>query len=199
MKVFVLGLPNSGRTTVSKALSSNQTYYISAVDWLKATFRPHLKPEKLEDFQNAYYDYYVSRLTLNPYLCVDNLFDVIEANKTHPHFVIDGVMNPKDFTHLFDAKKDIVVFLNRTDNMTNGRDYEGIGVNVMRDYCLWLSTMGFLTKDRWIEYNFRIPGEESDFIKFLGAKNTVTITKSINRAIEDLKDKLWHLQSMESS
>lgn len=193
MKIFILGLNKSGRTTVAKALISDDIYYISAVDWLSATFRDPNKGEKLEDFQYEYNEYYVNRLKLNAYLCVDNIYDIMETNKTVDHFVIDGVMNPKDFLHLFDYNKDVVVFLNRIDNMTNGKDYEGIGINVMRDYCLWLATMGFLSKERWVEYNYRIPGEESDFIKTLGAKNSVTITKSINKAIEDLKGKLWHL------
>lgn len=196
MKVFILGLPNSGRTTVAKSLINENNYYISAVDWLATTFRDRNKGESTEDFQSSYNEYYVERLKLNPYLIVDNIYDVIETNKISNHFVIDGIFNPKDFSHLFDYNKDVVVFLNRIDNMTNGKDHDGIGINVMRDYCLWLATMGFLPKDRWLEYNYKIPGEESDVIKTLGAKNSVTITRSINRAITDLKDRLWHLQQV---
>lgn len=195
MRIFVLGLPNSGRTTVAKSIAENDdSYYISAVDWLMATFRSPHKGEKPEDFQNEYVEYLVNRLKINPYLIVDNIFDIMDTSKSSNHFIIDGLSNPKDFIHLFDYNKDVVVFLNRIDNMTNGKDYEGISINVMRDYCLWLATMGFLDKNRWLEYNYKIPGEESDFTKTLGAKNVVTITKSINKAIEDLKGKLWKLQ-----
>lgn len=197
MKTFILGLPNSGRTTVAQSLTEDKiTYYVSAVDWMRSTFRKHNPKETDQDYDAAFQEYYIARMKLNPRLCIDNVLDIIDTNNTSEHFVIDGILNPKDFIHLFDYNEDVVVFLNRTDNMSNGKDYESVSINVMRDYCVWLATMGFLPKDRWVEYNYKIPGEESDFIKTLGARNSVIITKSITRAIKDLRDKLWHLQQV---
>jgi hypothetical protein len=69
-------------------------------------------------------------------------------------------------------------------------DHENIGVSVIRDYCFWLSSASLINKSNWLEYNFRIPGEDSEFIKNLGSKNSVFIVKSIKKAISHLKEKL---------
>jgi hypothetical protein len=86
--------------------------------------------------------------------------------------------------------EDFIVFLNRTNNEVDLKDYENIGVSVMRDYCFWLSSANNLDKNNWFEYNFNIPGEESDWVKSLGHKNSVFIVKSINKVISHLKERL---------
>jgi len=60
----------------------------------------------------------------------------------------------------------------------------------MRDYCFWMSAAGLISRDRWLEYNFKIPGDDSDFIKKLGSKNTVYLARSINKAIAHLRESL---------
>ena len=50
MKVFILGLAESGKTTLAKSLSGGSTTcYISAVDWVKSTFRSARPKEESED------------------------------------------------------------------------------------------------------------------------------------------------------
>lgn len=194
MKVFILGLNKSGRTTVAKALAEESSfYYVSAIDWLKTTFRQPYKQESLNEFQADFLKYTINRVKLNPSIISDNIKDIIHINNEKKIFIIDDILNPNDLVSLFDFKNDIIVFLNRIDNMTNAKDYEGISINVMRDYCLWLATVGLLDKEQWLEYNFKIPGEESEFTKTIGTKNTITITKCINRAIKDIKDRLCKL------
>jgi hypothetical protein len=112
------------------------------------------------------------------------------SEKEDPIYIIDGILSPKDFTALFDYREDIVVFLNRTDNLHEYRDHENIGTSVIRDYCFWMSAAGVLIKDRWLEYNFKIPGENSDFVKAMGAQNSVFIVKSIERVISHLTERL---------
>lgn len=107
-----------------------------------------------------------------------------------PVFIIDGISSPKDFTYLFNYREDTVVFLNRTDNAGEYRDHENIGVSVIRDYCFWMAASGLIDKKRWLEYNFRIPGDDVDGIKEMGAQNSLFIVKSINKAISHLKDKI---------
>lgn len=203
MKIFVVGMPKSGRTTVSKALCQSDTYrYIDATSWVRSTFR-ELKPgEHPQQYEDDYHQWFTSRLKLNHRLITDNIYDSIDAygkgaEDTH-HFVIDGLSSPKDFMHLFDYNKDVVVFLNRTGNPEEYKDYENIGVSVMRDYCFWLSSAELLPKTRWFEYNFSIPGEESDWVKQLGHKNSVFIVKSINKVISHLKELLLNLQAPQS-
>ena len=108
-------------------------------------------------------------------------------------FVIDGISSPQRLHHLFDYQKDIVVFLNRTDNTHEYRDHENIGTSVIRDYCFWMSAASLISKHKWLEYNFRIPGEYSTHIKVMGAQNSVFIVKSIAQVISHLREKIWEL------
>jgi hypothetical protein len=106
------------------------------------------------------------------------------------NFVIDGIISPKDFSALFDYREDTIVFLNRTDNDHEYRDHENIGISVIRDYCFWMSSAGVVNKTKWLEYNFKIPGEDSDFVKAMGAQNSVFIVKSIKKVISHLIERL---------
>lgn len=195
MKIFIVGKPYSGRTTVAKALCQDEGYqYIDASSWIKHTFRDQKEDEHTTQYLDEYHQYLTKRIQANPFLVIDNVWDSIEAYKDKAKvFVIDGVSSPKDFVHLFDINEDMVVFLNRTDNNEEFKDSEGIGVSVMRDYCFWMSATELLPKDRWLEYNFKIPGDNSDFVKKLGSKNSVYLARSINKAIAHLKDSLKEL------
>lgn len=196
MKIFVVGMPESGRSTVAKALCQSDDYrYVDASSWVKSTFREQKAGEHPQQYFDEYHTWYTIRLKLNPDMILNHIYDSMDAYDQNTsgdlyNFVIDGVSSPKDFTELFDFNKDVVVFLNRTNNAADYQDYENIGISVMRDYCFWLSSTNLLAKNRWLEYNFQIPGEESDYIKSLGSKNSVFIVKSLNRVISHLKESL---------
>lgn len=198
MNIFLIGLPNSGRTTVARALSEDgRRLYIDAASWVKATFRERQPGEHLQHYLDEYHAFLTKRLNANPFFVMDNVYDLMKSFESeNKSYVIDGLLSPKDFAHLFDYRNDIVVFLNRTDNEREMRDQETIGVTCIRDYCVWLASAGLLPRNRWVEYNFKIPGEHSDHVKMLGAKNSVYIVRSIEKAISHLKD---HLKSLESS
>lgn len=192
MKIFLIGMPGSGRTSVATALCQDAAYqYIDTATWLKTTFRERNKDEHINQFQDEYQLYTSNRIKLNPYLHIDNVLDIIDSKDwSKNNIIIDGLSSPKDFVHLFDINKDIVVFLNRIDNESEFKDSESIAVSVIRDYCFWMSSALLLNKERWIEYNFRIPGEDSSFVKELGSKNHVFIAKNIVRVISHLKETL---------
>ena len=193
MNIFLIGLPKSGRTTMAKAIVEEGAFkYIDAASWVKATFRQQLPSEHLQQYLDEYYSFLSNRLNINPYFIMDNVFDLMksQASEGHP-YIIDGLTSPKDFTHLFDYRTDLVVFLNRTDNETDShRDQDSIAISCTRDYCFWLASAGLLPRERWLEFNFKIPGEDSDLIKSLGSKNSVFIVKSLKRAIFHLKELL---------
>jgi hypothetical protein len=130
-------------------------------------------------------------MMVNPWFVSGHVYEMMKVSgKEDTIFVVDGIISPKDFGTLFDYRQDIVVFLNRTDNEHEYRDHENIGVSVIRDYCFWMSAAGVLSKDRWVEYNFKIPGEDSDFAKAMGAQNSVFIVKSIKKVISHLTERL---------
>lgn len=202
MKIFIVGIPYSGRTTVSKALLQDEKYqYIDASAWIKSTFRDQEKNEHIQKYLESYHEYLTKRIQSNPFFAIDNILDSVEAYKNNSNiFIIDGVNSPKDFIHLFDVNEDIVVFLNRTDNSEEFKDSESIAVSVIRDYCYWMATVGLLSKNRWLEYNFKIPGEGSEvsLIKKMGTKNSVFLTRSIKNTINHLKTSLKELINLQA-
>lgn len=193
MKVFIIGLPNSGRTTVAKSIAKKEGFqYIDATSWVLSTFRKPHDNEPQQSFQEEYFNYQSTRLKINPNLFTDNVNEIIKSfNDDKVNFIIDGLTSPRDIVNLFNYNEDYMVFLNRTDNDTEYKDQESIGVSVIRDYCYWMSSANLLSKDHWLEFNFKIPGENSDFIKFLGSKNTVMIVKSINKVMSVLHELLY--------
>lgn len=193
MKVFIIGLPHTGSTKIARSLSDlTGFHYVSATAWLESTFRPPHKGEKKDDYEQAFQSFYSERLKLNPSLCIDNMIDSMLAVEQE-NFIIDGIQNPSDFTYCFDYNTDVAIFLNRTDAPQSPKDHEGVSVNVMRDCCLYQALMGLLPRERWLEYNYKIPGEESDFVKETGKHNSVFIIKSLNKVIEHIKGKLCAL------
>jgi len=191
MRIFIVGLPKSGRTTVSKAVAEAHNFeYIDAMSWVRSTFRERKEDEHPQQYEDEYHHYLTKRMMVNPWFISDHVYEMMKVSgKDEATFIIDGIASPKDFTTLFDYRQDIVVFLNRTDHDPESRDHESIGVSVIRDYCFWMSAAGVLTRDRWLEYNFKIPGEDSDHIKPMGAQNSVFICRSIKKVISHLSDR----------
>jgi CRISPR/Cas system-associated protein Cas5 (RAMP superfamily) len=185
-------MPCSGRTTISKALCHKKEFqYIDAASCIKYTFRPKQDGEHIQQYQDKYHEYLAARIKVNPSICIDNVLESMKAYEDcATHFIIDGIYSPKDFVHLFDINNDIIVFVNRTDNIEEFNDSESISVSVIRDYCFWLSSASLISKDRWIEYIFKIPGEWSGAVKMLGSKNSVFIARSIDKVITHLQETL---------
>lgn len=200
MKVFVVGLPRSGRTTVAKTLAEYHGWnYIDAMSWVRSTFRALKDGEHYQQYEDDYQQYLSKRMMVNPNFISDHILEMIKI-KGAPNniFVIDGIASPKDFITLFDYRKDVILFLNRTDNEYEYRDHENIGVSVIRDYCFWMSSAGLLTKNKWLEYNFKMQGEDSEHVKIMGAQNSVIIARTIKRAVSHLIEKLKELADISS-
>lgn len=186
MKIFIVGLPKSGRTTFSKELADELGFvYVDVTSWVKSTYRDKDEKESDSIYQDSYHEYVADRLKKDPLLFYRNVIDVISFYPER-NFIIDGCLSPKDFSALFDYNKDVIIFLNRTDNDSDYKDHENIGVSVIRDYCYWMSSANLVSKKQWIEYNFKIPGDDNDFIRSLGSKNSVFIVRSLKKAISHM-------------
>lgn len=191
MKIFIVGLPKSGRTSVAKALANVHGWkYIDAMSWVRSTFRSPQDDEHPQQYEDEYQQYLTKRMLVNPDFVSDHVLEMIKISGNADAFVIDGIASPRDFTKLFDYRQDVIIFLNRTDNDHESRDHERIGTSVIRDYCFWMSAAGLLGRERWLEYNFRVPGEDSNHIKTMGVQNSVFIVKSISRVILHVTDRL---------
>lgn len=191
MKILVIGLPQSGRSTVAKAIAEQfPARYIDAISWITSTFREQRAGEHLQQYQDDYHHFLSIRRMVNPWLITNHVHEMLQTHSSDKIFVIDGIISPRDFSELFDYRQDVVVFLNRTDGEAEFRDHENIGVSVIRDYCFWMSSAGLLKRDYWLEYNFKIPGEESESVKEMGSKNRVLIVKSLNKALSHMMEQL---------
>jgi hypothetical protein len=189
MNVFILGLPKSGKTTVAKCLEQSLGFkYLNVSNWVKNTFRKQEPDEHEQHFKEEFNKHFFSLLKETPTMCCQYAASFMHVSDVN--FVIEGIMSPRDFIELFNVDKDIVVFLNRTDNDEFFQDHENIALPTMRDYCFWASSIGSLPKQRWLEYNFKLNGEDSDYVKNLGAKNSVFLVKSINNVMSHLQDNL---------
>lgn len=191
MKLFLVGTPESGRTTVAKALCQNtQFVYVDASSWLKDSFRPPRDEEHPEQYHDAYHHWFLNRIKNNNTI-IDHVIDTMNGydDKDKLHWVIDGINSPHDFPVLFDHNKDFVVFLNRIDNQeVKIKDYETIGISVIRDYCFWLSAGNMLRREQWHEYNFKMIGGLAEKFKAMGSKNSVFIVGTLDKVIEHLKE-----------
>jgi hypothetical protein len=194
MKVFILGRPQSGRSSVANALCQNTKYcYVDGSDWVKRTFRSKREGEHPEHYHDAYHEYVANKLQKDNNLCLRNIEETI-LNNISDNYIIDGIIVPRDFIYLFNPAQDFVVFLNRNDDEDlPTKDYEKIGVSVMRDYCFWLSAASLLEKNKWYEYNFKMKGGDPERFKVMGSKNSVFIVGSLDKVTEHLKNALLNL------
>ena len=193
MNIFILGLPKSGKTTVATAIAKlNGWEYIDPTSWFKDSFRSKKPNEKEGLYEDEFHQYVIEEMKNAPNKMIDGVLDFGGYDQV-PVLVVDGLTCPRDFISLFDYKKDVVVFLNRTDNDHDFKDYENISTLVMRDYCVWMAAYSLLDKNRWLEYNFQIPGDNSDTVKELGAKNSVVIVRGIDKVVPHLQTKLYKI------
>jgi AAA domain-containing protein len=194
MNVFILGLPYSGKTTVAKAIEKSLgLIHVNVSDWIVRAVREQFHVEHEQQFKEKLQEVYFDLLKQDPTMCISHAHEVMVRHGLDKNYIIEGIVTPKDFIHLFNINDDIVVFLNRTDNGEYYQDHDNIALPTMKDYCFWMSSGGLLPKNKWLEYNFKIPGEESDYIKILGSKNSVFLVKSIDKVISHLDGKLKEL------
>lgn len=208
-KILIIGLPLSCRTTLAKALAHKFEWeYIDASLCLKEDCRPQLTKESAQQYADEYQQFISRRLTTDPRLVIKAVRRAGKCLSAIDALVVDGLSSPKDFAELFDYRTDTVIFLNRQDDdHSDAKDHENIGVSVIRDYCFWLSSIGLIDRGRWLEYNFRIsdpdfrdpnkpplqkpkPQSDEQFVKEMGARNSIFIARSMNRVISHAIEKL---------
>lgn len=183
MKIFLIGLPKSGRTTIAMSIAKEHGF--SYVDSMKNIFRSIRDGEDLNLYKEEYEEHLVRQRLRYPHSVSDGVF---MSQVRCENIVIDNILSPKDFSMLFDYESqdrrgDLVVFCNRTDNDADYEDHENIGLSVIRDYCFWLSSANLLAKSRWLEYNYKTNKDGPDFVRAMGAQNSVFIVKSIGTVI----------------
>jgi hypothetical protein len=184
MRVFIIGLPENGCDIVSKALCQElEMPYIDACSWVQHIFRDKKTDEHEQQYQELFDEFLTEKLKIDSDLYLNHITSSLQIYQNNA--IISGLHSPREFVKLFDYTKDIVIFLNRIDTDSVKEEYS-IGISVIRDYCYYLASSKLLTRDKWIEINYKLLGEESDFVKSLGSKNSIFLVKNIKKAIEVL-------------
>lgn len=169
MKVFVIGQSGSGKTPFAEMIAPRLGVpFYSASEWLKPITQGKAFLTKQEHIDGLT-AISIKELQKNPNACLDYL----RANHdlTQP-CVIEGVRNPRDFIHLVDLNKDLLVFLNRKPNPYRPSTFDR-GVVVISDYVHWVVANGLMDKERRVNFMYEMEDLNNvveDFVKFFEYK-----------------------------
>lgn len=177
MNVFLIGFPQSGKDIIGKSLELPNFKYVNLTASLDQISFPN---------DDAKHDY-ILKLMKD---CPDGF---INADNLTNNCIVDGIISPRDFVHLFNYNSDVVVFINRTDNHPDTKEYQNIAAAVIKDYCFWLSSADLLQKNRWLEFNYKMLEDDPEYFKQMGFKNTVFSLKGINSVCKKLREQINNL------
>ncbi|TSC82432.1 MAG: hypothetical protein G01um101419_588 [Parcubacteria group bacterium Gr01-1014_19] len=160
MKIFVIGMSNSGKTTLAKKIAELYGLEcLSASEWVRTASPEFADGPKSDDQVAAMTEFTIATLKKNPKITVDFLNDKYDLTKS---YVIEGVRNPGDFIRLFNPVTDYVVFITNNNNALKATLFEE-GIGVIRKYLDYLSSNGLLGElgdYRVCDYNWDYFSEE---------------------------------------
>lgn len=135
--VFLIGSTKVGKTTLAWTIC----FETSGIDLVPVQASKWIKEQYNETNFPSYSEYVAfltkkSRefLTDDPDCAIKRIKQSFNGNGGG--CLIEGVRNPRDFMHLFDYRKDLVVFLSR-DGMEIINEFEE-GIEVIKQYVKWL-------------------------------------------------------------
>ncbi len=150
--VFIVGTSKIGKTPLATAIAKAIDYrVIGGSEWVRARFEPSERAradratwlEEIAAFSCA-------ELMRDPDACVDFI------RHTYPigdgGFVIEGLRNPRDFSHLFRPQCDIVVFVYFATNPIRPTVFERYGTQAIQQYVDWLRNTRMIPEKRVLQY-----------------------------------------------
>lgn len=149
MKIFIIGISKTGKSTLSTYLSNKYNLeHIQSSLSIRNSFK-----YKESDFNNK--QEFINAITEYS----------IELNKKVPNFIstyikknydltknviIEGIRNPNNFFDLFDINKDKVIFLDYLNNEVKQTKFED-GIDVIKHYLNWNLELNIIPQNR-IQY-----------------------------------------------
>jgi hypothetical protein len=152
--LFLLGKTKSGKSLLAERLIGERADLVrrlSASEWIRTMTRD--QPEGQDHM--AYVAFLTAesekRLRADPLAAVRYMTD-FQGMRSAPNWagsIVDGMRNPCDFVHLFRPGRDFALFLSNPAHELDGPFDDG--VELIRDYVLWLSRhLSFSAYDRAI-------------------------------------------------
>jgi hypothetical protein len=192
MNLFVLGSSAAGKTPFARQIAlALGVQHVSASEWVKRLF-----PAGAHADRNAYVEaitrFSLAELARRPDACVAFLHQ--QHDLTRPT-VIDGIRNPHDFVHLFDPRRDRVVFLELAGNAVRKTDFED-GLEVIRSYLAYLAKTGLLADPgRVRHYRFldycdpvgSLPSDNEMVSEQDGVRQVLTLDAAIRDYLRELR------------
>lgn len=151
MNIFIIGTSGTGKTPFATRLT--QTFghtHITSSAWVRTRFRARETDETRDAYTQAITDFSINLLRNDPLLCISYMR---EHNDLSKNCVIEGVRNPLVFFQLFDARHDIVILLNYTENPLKKTAFEE-GVDVIAHYLSYAVKVGLVTPSNVVSYAF---------------------------------------------
>lgn len=122
-----------------------------------------------EEYARKVSAYSLEKLKRNPNACVDVLCN--NTLVTSGHCIIDGVRNPRDFSILFDPRKDMVIRFEVETNTGTYSDFEKYGLQAIDSILEWYEKCSLI--ESWQVMRFRIADRH----------NGLTLPKSVGNEI----------------
>lgn len=146
MKIFVIGVSQTGKSTLSKYLCEKyQMKHIQSSVMVRETFSKKESDFKnKQDFIDAITEYSILLNRRNP----NAVSDYIQEHYFLENVIIEGIRNPNNFHKLFDIKKDKVILLDYTKNSIIKTDFES-GIDVIDNYLNWNLKMKIITENNY--------------------------------------------------
>ena len=163
-----MGGSGTGKTPFSELVAKQLGIKcISASEWLKPLIDKEFKTK--QDHIDGLTELTIKELQKNPDACLDYI--ELTHDLTQP-LVIEGVRNLRDFVHLADLQRDVMVFLNRKGNPHRPGSFD-YGVVVISDYVNWAANNNLTDKEKRVSFQYTIdelPAVVDNFVKFFQYK-----------------------------
>lgn len=117
--------------------------FISASGWVRSHFGKEASIADLTAYSQE-------QLRQNSSACLDHLRAQYDLSSS---CIIEGIRNPFDFIHLFDAKRDLVISLHYVTNPTQATLFE-TGLEVIEHYLKWLEQNALFASKRRLSLTF---------------------------------------------
>jgi hypothetical protein len=130
MRIFICGYSRSGKTHLANLLADRlDVKAITASGWLHKEEETRAKPAENETKQE-----YINRLTQMSLEYLANDPDVCIRYIGQKGTIVEGLRNPRDFAHLFDAGTDVFIWCENTNVTEAATKFESSGLVAILRY-----------------------------------------------------------------